>query len=604
MKKLLLSVAMVASLINLTNTLNAQIATGGIPLSISNGLTSIVPTTKTYQNPIANEEAINEVRHLGTLDNKVYVAKTVATDIKFPESGVFHYLDNGQIVWKSQIEIPYAPAIGLYFNNFDLPEGVNMYIYNANASQMLGAYTMQNVSPEDKLFAVQPVQGNFVNIELNIDPYVNMNSIGLNVNKAAIHFEGISYLEQYKNSQEGVFIGTDVYGLEGRGAVCMIDAACETDPNYDVAKRSTIQTLYLNETLGLVSMCSAALINSLGNSTQNCKNYVLTASHCQSSSTTMLGDTVNTPFTQVLLRFNFEKLVCNSFDRAQVDVLSSVNFVARSEFDRSKHISEAKGDWLLLETRIRIPQSYNALMAGWNLANQANYPQDGNKKYIGFHHPSGDIKKVSWSSRLSGVGASSLHYTMTLPVDGSNGAVHGGTSGSALYNYDNEIIGIASTASGAITDCAKTYNRLNYYKFSSGYYYDTTAATGSAQRNIQSWLDPFNSGKRKAAWSSTDCTGGPAASSITFKEGLEKGINFYPNPSNTGMVNVKFDFAEKQNVTLEIYSALGAKVGELQVNNVTKGDYALDLTSVNSGIYMIKCYNGTDLVTKKVTIAR
>lgn len=597
MKRLLLSVAMMASLVNLTTSASAQIATGGLPLSVSKNLAASViqPETRAYSNPLNSEEAINEIRQQGQQEQKQYVAKVIGTDVKFPESGVFHYLDNGQIIWKAQIHIEGAPAIGLYLDNFDLPKGVNMYVYNANASQILGAYTTENVSPEDKLFAIQPVQGNYVNIELNIEPFVNLNDISLSVDNAAIHFEGISYLEQYRNPSEGVFIGADPFGLQGRGAECMIDAACYSASDADVAKKASIQTLYLDKRGQLVSMCSASMINSLGNTKENCNNYVLTASHCQSNNLTRLGDTTNSAFSQVLFRFNFEKLACDAKNRAQVDVISAANFVARSEYDGRLSASGMPGDFLLLELRIRVPSSYNAMLAGWDINDQLVYPVNTGKQYVGFHHPSGDIKKVSWHNTIL---KSTKHITINFPRDGSKGAVYGGTSGSGLFNTDNRIVGIASTASGAITDCPNnTYNSLNYYKFASGYNYDL----GIPTRNLKAWLDPFNTGAKTANATNTQCEG---LSIVTLDEGLEKGVNFYPNPSNTGLLNVKFDLENSQNVKLEVFNVMGAKVGELKVNNITKGDYALDLTNLSSGVYMIKCSNGTAVSTKKVTIAK
>lgn len=596
MKKTLLSVAMVASLMSLSQVVSAQISVGGVPLSVSNGLTAIQPTVNTYANPLNSEEAVDAVRDLGDRDNRMYVAKAVETDLKFPESGTFHYLDNGQIVWKAQLEIVGAPAVGLYLDRFDLPKGVNMFVYNANASQMLGAYTIENVSPEDKLFAIQPVQGNYVNIELNIEPFVNMNMIEMSINRAAVYFEGISYLEQYRNDKEGVLVGVDRFGLEGQGAPCMIDAACETG-DYDVARRASIQTLYLNTRGNLVSMCSASMINSLGNTPTNCKNYVLTASHCQSNSTTALGDTVNSAFSQMLFRYNFEKTECNSNLKAQVDVISSANFVARSDYDGNS--SSINDDFLLLELRIRVPKSYNSVLAGWDAnANQTvNYGVNGDKKFIGFHHPSGDIKKVASKYVISRRGS---HYTINLNTDGSDGAVYKGTSGSSLFNNDSRIIGIASTASGGITNCEPTFSSLNYYNIPTAYEHDINTPT----KNLKTWLDPYNTGRLQADWQGTHCDEGDGVTSIKTASVLDNAINIYPNPTQDGILNVKFDLEDVQNITLDVYNIMGAKVGALQVKNINRGTYTLDLSSLNSGIYMVKCSNGTEVITKKITIAK
>lgn len=597
MKKSLVTIAMFAAFLSFKTTANAQVSQGGLPLSKQGGvsLSMEVPTHKLV-NPLATAEDLSKARALNEVEGNLDVAYLTQADVKFPESGVFEFLPNGSIVWKTKIVIEGAPAIGTYFDKFDLPKGVSMYMYNGNGSQILGAYTIENVSVEDKLFAVQAVQGNILNIELNIVEGVDLNTIGLSIDRAAVYFEGISYLEQYdsRNADNGVFIDADPFGLQGRGATCHMDAACYTGNHFEIARKASLQMIIARGNT-LSGFCSAAMINSLGNSAADCKNYVLTASHCQSNSSGY-GDTTNAAFSQFLFRYNFEKKVCNSNERAQVDVLSGANLIARSPYDNRVPAWQMDGDFMLLQLRAKVPTAYNSILAGWDIGTQPAYTQASGQRYIGFHHPSGDIKKVSFHNRVVNSGD---HYIMRLPADASQGAVYQGTSGSSVFNNNNRIIGIASTASGGMTECpTNTYTDLNYYKLTSGY----TFNPANPKQNLKVWLDPNNTGATTAPPASTQqCE---ALSVLEAGEDLSNAIQVYPNPSNNGIINVKFGFEKKQNIVLEVYNVLGAKITDINVNNVNNSSYTLDLSSYNSGVYIIKCSNGTDFVTKKVTIAK
>lgn len=597
MKKSIVSIALFAAVASFTNAAQAQISQGGLPLSKKDGitLTMDVPVNKLV-NPLPTVEAINEARAENEKNSVYNIGKLTAADVKFPESGVFEFLDNGSVVWKTKIVVEGAPAVGLYFDQFDLPKGVSMFVYNGSGSQMLGAYTEANVSPEDKLFSVQAVQGNVVNIELNIAEHVDLNRILVSVNQAAVYFDGISHLEYYHNGnpENGVLIDTDPYGLQGRGASCNMDAACY-EQNWDVARRATLQMISVSRGGG-IGMCSAAMINGLGNSSSDCKNFILTASHCQSNSATDIGDTVNSAFTQTQFRFNFEKKQCNSSERPGVDVVNGANLLSRSYYNGNLPTYQMEGDFMLLQLRVKVPANYNSVLAGWDLELQPAYNINSGQKYIGYHHPSGDIKKVSFHHRVLN---EFDHFVMTLPRDHSQGAIFGGTSGSALFNNTSRIIGIASTASGSMTACpSNTYADLNYYKFNTAYDFEPS----NPKKNLKAWLDPNNTGARTANPANTQTCAG--LSVIEVGENLDKGIQVYPNPSNTGIVNLKFDFEQKQNVTLEIYNVLGARISTVTLGEIGNYDFKLDMSNYNDGIYMIKCSNGKDYTTKKVTIAK
>jgi hypothetical protein len=591
MRKSLLTISAFATLFA-CSTSYAQISNGGIPASKKNGVElSVQPTSLYFENPLASDEALEQARKENETRRVMEVARFTNVDVKFPESGVFEYLENGTIVWRAQVIVPNALALGTYFDRFDVPKGVDMYLYNEKGNQIVGAFGVENISPEDKLFAVDAIYGKTINIELNIDPSVDLNQIDIHVDRLAVYYEGISHLGRYVNDDDNLTkIELDRFKLQGRGSICMIDAACKED-GVDVARRAAIQTLYASDR-GL-GMCSAAMINSAGNRNADCKNFIFTASHCQSNADGV-GDYSNNGFSQTIFRYNFEIPECNTNLIAEVNSITGANFVARSYYSDTVSSSNlSNGDFLLLQLRTQVPRSYNSALAGWKI--ERSYP--ANQLYIGYHHPTGDIKKVSWTTTVSTNGG---YISQRFPSDYRTGTAAQGSSGSALFDKDGRILGTASTASITGNDkCGQNLvsNNLNYFNIASAWEFST-----EPNKQLKRWLDPFNSGVKTIGSTNTYCD--DLTSVVETVSELESKVNFYPNPSNTGIINAKFDFEDKQNVSLEIFNMLGAKVGALNINNIANGKYQLNLTELANGIYMIKVSNGVESTTKKVTISK
>src|SRR5690606_2486304 len=140
--------------------------------------------------------------------------------------------------------------------------------------------------------------------------------------------------------------------------------------------------------------------------------------------------------------------------------------------------------------------------AGWNrqpnIATTVLAPQ----KFIGFHHPYGDNKKLSTSQSIE-----SLSWPSDLPdANGTRwfqqtteGYAGPGSSGSGLFDGNGRLIGIASTASisedvpincffNADMDTGYAMDVIWYDKLSHGWNYSTNGPADN--RKIQPWLDP------------------------------------------------------------------------------------------------------------------
>lgn len=527
----------------------------------------------------------------------------VATDLSFPASGTLVTLPNGKQVWRAQVKIEGAPAMGFYYNKFELPKGVSYFLSNENGRHILGAYTSENNS-EDLLFANEAVQGELVTLELDIDPGVNLSDIKLHIDRILVYFRSYEYLNQYLIDDKDLGKPTDVddLHLEGGGSACGINAICPLGVNYPMARKATVQTIYLTG-----SLCSGTMVNSVGNSEANCKQYLLTATHCEPD-----NRTGTTPFSQMLIRYNFEKKQCGSGPAAQVNTLTGANFKARANYIETA-TPEIDGDFLLLEVKTKIPASWDVYFAGWNRATTMPASLTYPKRYIGFHHPAGDIKKVSVSNDISpdGEAGGSLgpgtHWQI-YPVD--SGGVEGGSSGSGLFDGEGRLIGIASVAGDPDPGCTATgqpggsaafFRYVQYSKLSLDWDYSLDGPDNS--RKLQPWLDPNNSGVITIDPVKSTCA--TAGSGITTQENnlLDNAIAIAPNPATSGKITATVNFSEPAPLIVDIYNIAGAKQATYNVGKVSKGTYTFDLSGYANGMYLLKFNNGNAIATKKVMLA-
>src|SRR5690606_28179742 len=158
--------------------------------------------------------------------------------------------------------------------------------------------------------------------------------------------------------------------------------------------------------------------------------------------------------------------------------------------------------------------------------------------FIGFHHPRGDVKKVSTGFAVQGNGnfnqdqVPGTHYYIPFNVGGSQP----GSSGSGLFDVDGLLIGDLSGGQNASVTCAEDYGREGLYsKLSYAWEneFDQTAFpahAGSASR-LKEWLDPTGSGAEMVAPAETNTCVALSIDDVSKTE-LEQALDIYPNPSS------------------------------------------------------------------------
>ncbi|HRP90829.1 MAG TPA: T9SS type A sorting domain-containing protein [Edaphocola sp.] len=606
--KIILFSAVIAVNALLFNDANAQISQGGIPLSMATSTTLATIPISNYPNP--NWDAYLEQEKKWTPEEasvKPYlVGLHVATDFGFPYSGQFEVLSNGQKIWRGIIEIPGAPAIGLLFDNFNLPKGVKVYITNANKNQISGAFDATNNDPSQE-FVIDATQGDKVFIELNIDASVNTKDIHFHIDRALVFHRAIEHLKQYKISGGNQPLDQLDAQLNGLSSVCTINAICPSGTNYANDRKATVQTIDAN----VGALCSATLLNTTGNGAGVCKPLLVTATHCEGT-----GSLSNTTYNQWLVRFNFERPDCAGTGATNGVSMTGLNIKSRAAYTDAMTADQIDGDFMAFEFRQAIPASYGAVLAGWYRENNIPTSTSGGKKFIGFHHPNGDNKKLTTSSSIQSVdidaGTISLSGTRWMHAP-TEGYASQGSSGSGLFNDNGYFIGIASVAGEqnppasckVNSDGDPTYamDVVFYQKLSHAWDY---SSNGSADnRKLKPWLDPLNSGAMYINAVSSSCSplnSGGGVSINKINPELESQIAIFPNPSDNGVFNLQYNLNEVTTLEVSITDITGRIVNHTSIPNAKAGITNFNLEQVANGLYIVKINTINGFTSKKIMI--
>lgn len=368
-----------------------------------------------------------------------------STSINLENSAVWYTKSNGDKVGILKITSDQAKTINLTFSNTQIPEGNELFVYNADKSFVLGRFTQNHIYKGE--LGTELVPGSTVIVEYFV-PAQNSGLMG-NVEISKI-------THGYRTAGE---FQTKAFGSSGS---CNMNVNCPDGAPYVNQRNSAVMLVS-----GSNGFCSGALIN---NTQFDGTPYVLTANHCYSN------------VTSWVFRFNWQASGCNNPS-------SSPSFQSLSgSVERARR---ANSDFLLVEitgglSNGMVPQSHSPYYAGWDNGNAAP------TSTISIHHPSGDIKKISFddqpASAVQAMGSTEANSSWRVEWD-RNTTTEGGSSGSPLFNQNGEIIG---QLWGGNAGCnGTTSSGQDYY----GRLFNSWNPSGSPiSGQLKHWLDPQNQG--------------------------------------------------------------------------------------------------------------
>ena len=421
----------------------AQIATGKPPLSFARKSTGKQTIDHKKIPPQNLEHLLKQETQEGKTPFQFGV--DVDVDLGLLNSGTWEELPNGDRIWKLKISSPEAYSINLIYGDFFIPAGASLHVYNPLRDHVLGGFTSENNRP-GRTFATGLVKGDTSILEY-YEPVKQRGKGAVQVSKVIHGYKDLLG----KGAQQKDF---------GDSESCHINVKCSHGNPWRDQIRSVALVLLHNNTRG----CTGGLLNNTSNKTIP---YFLTANHCFHTG----QDTQNWIFM-----FNYESPQCTSSDGRTQDTILGCTLKARN----------GRSDFMLLELSSIPPSQYEVYYAGWS---REAFPPTN---VTGIHHPAGDVKKISFSSRPPGLvgqdyGTRNEYSQNTFwRIIWNRGSTEGGSSGSLLFDENSRVRGqlLGGSASCENPEGSDLYGNLGV-SFDLGTRRET---------RLSDWLDPDNTG--------------------------------------------------------------------------------------------------------------
>ncbi len=169
----------------------SQISEGGIPPSIQynvdNNFEEII-LIKPDIKSINEEDLINEAenpqapRRMGV---------SVLVNSNMDDMGTWTDIEGVGSIWRVKLVVKDALALGVYYSDFQIPDGGKLFLYNHDKSMTIGAFTSDN-NPEKTLFATEFIPGEEVILEYFKPTNVTENAI-IEISEVAYAYRLIDY---------------------------------------------------------------------------------------------------------------------------------------------------------------------------------------------------------------------------------------------------------------------------------------------------------------------------------------------------------------------------------------------------------------------------
>ncbi len=426
-------------IVSLSFHTRAQISQGGKPFSFGKFFKqqSIIPIATM---PVVNLDSLrNEDEINDKIETKPFrFGYNYYSNLSLYNSGLWTKLENGDRIWQLAIRCPDALTINLALNNFYLPKGAKLFIYNSEKSYWIGAFTNENNNVEKEM-GTDLIPGQEIILEY-FEP-ASVSGLGsINVWRITHGYRSIApVLEQ------------SIRAFGGAGA-CQINVKCPLGIGWEDQIKSVACIV-----AGGSEICTGALVNNTAN---DGTPYFLTANHC----------TGGGGVTSWVFRFNWESAACpNPGSSPASNSISGC--VIRSQSTIS--------DFALLELSAIPPAGYNVYYSGWSrLTTPAT-------SVMGIHHPSGDIKKISEAANPVAATTWGSPTAQVWEIGmWTQGNTEPGSSGSPLFDQNRRVIG---QLFGGPSFCGATGTSLKdfYGRFDVSWTGGGTPAT-----RLSDWLDP------------------------------------------------------------------------------------------------------------------
>ncbi len=531
----------IVALATLFLTFQAQTTDVGGPVSFNKGVQlnsdkSLVEMPAFDLQAVMEANAANELNKIGPY----MFGYEHQVNYDMNNSGTWTVLSNGDRIWKLSLKSAGALSLNLVFSDFFIPEGGSLHFYNADKTHVVGAYTSSNNNVNNEL-GTELLKGE----EGTIEYYEPANAVGKGRLLITMVVHGYRDINNFYSEK----------GLNDAGA-CNMDVICPDADDWRDEIRSVARIVNGG------GVCTGTLLN---NTAQDGTPYFLTANHCDPQ---YMGSYV--------FQFKYESPTCGSQTSTNSTSPSGGLNVVNGSVLRARN---GDSDFGLLELNAIPDYPY---YAGWD--NSGDIPQSA----VGIHHPSGDVKKISFDDDVLQSSIYGSAQTWRIEEWERLTTTEPGSSGSGLWDQNHRVIG---QLYGGAAYCGNGNSVNDYYgKFSTSW--DGNGSSSSSER-LSDWLDPQNTGV-----STLDGWDPYAVTSVDAKDDVSTdAIDIFPNPTND-VLNVTNSDANLIINSIEVLDALGAVV--IVETSVNKGNNTMDLTNISEGVYLVKLNTTQGAIIKKV----
>ncbi len=545
-------------LVFFTTVLMAQDESNSIPPSFKfSGFTTQADVRQLATPDLTQEKYLDKMDK--AFGNPYRMAVGVNAGLDMQNSGTWTELpDHSGRIWQLIVKVPDAKALIAYYNQFHIPEGCALYVYDESKKVVNGPYT-SIYNPESGYFSTPMTPGASCVIEY-------FESVGV-TEAAAISIEEMGFV--YRGAEM-----VDPIAYAQKSGSCEVDVNCSEGNAWQDEKKGVCKLL--TKIGANTFMCSGSLMN---NTLQDCTPYILTADHC--SYDAAYATTAN--LAQWQFYFHYEASSCSGAYTSGQKVKIGCTLMAHDTYGSNG----AGSDFYLVKLVQSVVASDNLYYNGWSKSTTAS------TSGVSIHHPAGDIMKIStYNTTLQSlyVGASGSHWGVNwVSTTNGFGVTEGGSSGSPIFNAAGLVIG---TLTGGGSSCTATSAQDYYGKLS--YHWTSNGSTSAKQ--LKPWLDPNNSGVTTLNGSAT-CT--PAA--VSELDAMDAQIFLYPNPA-ANYIHIALGTEQIINPIVRLYAQPGKLVFEKQYSGLFSEELLIDIAGQPSGLYFLSLESDNKIVNKKIMI--